>query len=109
MITYKMGHRRSSRSILSCSNDASRCRPSACDEEELWHVICCSRCASSIDWRTLGYELEPLIPTNDVAPVNLAPVSRTLTLARVDVQLEFSIAGWWNALYQPILAEYALR
>lgn len=76
MITYKMGHRRRRRSILCYSNDATKCHPSACDGEEPRHVIRCSRCASKyIYWLTLCYVLEPLIPTSNVAPIDLTPVS----------------------------------
>ena len=94
---------------MCCLSDATWCHPSACDGEEPLHVIRCGRCADRMNWRTLGYKLQSTIPTGDVAPVDLRPVSRGLVLPGDEVQLGLGITRWRDVLYQPILAQNALR
>ena len=62
----------------------------------------------NIDRRTLGQQLKSTIPKSDVAPVDLHPVCHTLIFEQNQVQLGFSVTRRWNALYQLILAQYAL-
>ena len=108
MKTSKLGHRRRSRCLMCCCEDDTWCHPSARDEEKPRHVVWCSRCAMNIDRRTLCQQSKSTIPTSDVMLVDVYTVCRILIFARNLVQLGFSVTRRWNALYQPILALYAL-